>query len=165
MNKVKIKKILAVIFPIVMISTWISTQAYDLLVGTVVELPIRGYDPRDLLSGHYAIYDVLYGNKAVCPTRKKISHSACVCLEKSGKDNLFQGSWLGSCSAKPQECRLFLKGTCENKRFKAGIERFYFSEVHKEVLRVVPEGSTIIVSVSSQGKALVKDLVIGKGTE
>ena len=59
---------------------------------------------------------------------------------------------------------LFIKGTCEGEGFAAGIERFYIPEEDSSYLEVLPPQSTIVLSVTSGGKALGKRLKPG-GTD
>ena len=38
------------------------------MIGSEIILPISGFDPRDILSGHYLVYRIDYGiqNKDIC---------------------------------------------------------------------------------------------------
>lgn len=70
------KKILAVIFIIPFISLifwtmWLYTQQ---VTGTEIKVSVMGYDPRDLLSGHYIRYSIDWNrtdctqfSNGVCP--------------------------------------------------------------------------------------------------
>ena len=44
---------LALFFPLVTLLIWILHLQYHILYGNSVTVAVTGYDPRDLLSGHY----------------------------------------------------------------------------------------------------------------
>jgi hypothetical protein len=148
---------LAVIFvPLLAIAGWIGSYMMHVANSATYELAIRGFDPRDLLSGHYLRYQVDYGMPITC---EKVQTNWCVCL-KPGEDNdVASGIWQGDCS--DARCDTPLKGTCRYGRFTAGIEQFFFSEQYTRELAVVPPESSIIVSVSRSGKGVVKEMLVG----
>lgn len=43
----------ALLFPLVVLLVWILSLQYSVLYGNSVTVAVTGYDPRDLLSGHY----------------------------------------------------------------------------------------------------------------
>lgn len=51
--KFQAKILAAVLFPIVILGLWAGGLQYELYHGHPVRLPASGYDPRDLISGHY----------------------------------------------------------------------------------------------------------------
>ncbi len=123
--------------------------------GRVIELPISGYDPRDLLAGHYVVYQVNYGFEVRCDYEKlhmkKARKEAYVCLDS--KQIIYDSP--------ESSCQLFIKGECDYSRFKAGIERFYIpQEKAAELDRIVRKNhSKIKLSVLSDGTAMVKDII------
>ena len=147
---------IALLFPLVVMLGWVSQIVIQRQFGEEVELPISGYDPRDLLSGHYLTYRVEYGNIGSCGNRS-FDEAMCLCLEKDSSGKAI-GTQLSSCEE--TSCRLFLKGNCRYGRFEAGIERFYFSESHQKALAVVPPKATIKVKVTSGGTGIVQSLLI-----
>ncbi len=154
MNRPKIILISALLFPIVALGFLTGYKHYRVTYGQEVTLPIEGYDPRDLLSGHYLIYRVDYGVKDLCQPPKKRSHAVVtgyVCL----KPKQFSHS-------KPESCEVVIKGTCRGNQFKAGIERFYIPEDQAEKLDkdVRSKKGSIVISVMTDGKAQIKDLLI-----
>lgn len=58
--------VLALILPILCLAGYTGWHGWIAAQGQKVTLPIRGFDPRDLLSGHYLIYEVDYGLKSLC---------------------------------------------------------------------------------------------------
>ena len=146
---------LSVYLPILIIALWIASYAHTAGTGATVRLKITGYDPRDLLSGHYLLYNVDYGRPVDC---QQEATDWCLCL----------GAWEGPFSqvteqahcSEISECSSMLRGSCIEGRFKAGIERYYFSEEYVKQLRIVPPDSSIVVALSPTGKGVVKDLLV-----
>lgn len=121
-------------------------------MGEEVTLSIEGYDPRDLLSGHYLTYRVIYGVNDVCNDNKyRSKKEGFICLDsKKFSYN------------RPYNCNLFIKGICKYKRFIAGIERFYIPQSAAVKLdRLVRDNKgKIVVSITKSGVAQVKKLLI-----
>lgn len=142
---------LCLIVPSLILLTLTFYKSHLLSSGREIELPISGYDPRDLLAGHYLIYQVDYGVETSCYQDNKGKDEAYVCLDNK---TFHKGEV-------PSDCQLFIRGTCEYSRFKAGIERFYIpqdkaSELEKIVLK---NKSKIKLSVLPNGVAMVKDII------
>ena len=54
MNKTK-----ALLFiPVFILLGWVFVIQFDISSGVKMDLPIRGYDPRDILAGHYLSVEV-----------------------------------------------------------------------------------------------------------
>lgn len=140
----------ALIFPILALILLTAYKKYKLAFGKEVQLSISGYDPRDLLSGHYLTYRVDYDAKNICSkvTRKVPGY---ICLEP----RRFHFS-------KPEGCKLFIKGTCNRNRFEAGIERYYIPESEAKRLDkdVRSNKGSIVIMVAANGKAQIKELLI-----
>ncbi len=157
LNKGKLLKVLAIGLPIVVIAAWIVSYAVTVRTGVTIRLAVSGYDPRDLLSGHYLRYVVEYGGAVDCPVATA-SAEKCVCLD--GKEHQFAKiSDQGDCRDN-LDCKNLLKGTCNKGRFEAGIERFYFPEEYVKQLRIVPPDASIVVALSPAGKGVVKELLV-----
>ena len=140
---------IVLLIPIFCLLALTAQKKYIRSTGVEVYLPIEGYDPRDLISGHYLIYRVDYGVPNLCANYYKERY---VCLDDRSFTN-----------EQPTNCKLFIKGRCTyGDRFEAGIERYYIPEsVAAELEKLVREKKTgINISVSSDGVAQVKDLVI-----
>ena len=58
------KKFAIVLFclPILFLGIWGLILSFQMNSGIEVRLPIMGYDPRDLLSGHYIQYQIDWEN-------------------------------------------------------------------------------------------------------
>jgi uncharacterized membrane-anchored protein len=80
----------------------------------------------------------------------------CVCIE--------DGTPYASVSREGRcgeiSCDFTMKGRCDGLRFTAGIERYYFPEKFKDKLAVVPPQSSVTISLSSSGQAVVKSMQV-----
>lgn len=151
----KLVPLFAIFVPILAMAGWIGYH-YTMKGSPSVELEITGYDPRDLLSGHYLEYRVQYGEKGECKRVAQQAPNLCMCFDKNVPA---KASWLGVCTYLPQDCHLFIKGQCKSGQFKAGIERFYFPERYTKDLSIVPDRARIKVRMA-EGRAQVFDLLI-----
>lgn len=116
--------------------------------GHELVFPIQGYDPRDLLSGHYLRFSVDYGNSLDCGA---IAGEAYLCLA----DGFLRSVWV-------DDCLLQIKGECRGARFLAGIERFYVPQEDALTLETLirDNSASILVAVDPGGKAMIKELMI-----
>lgn len=142
--------IIALLIPILSLFGIVVYNQHLLMSGKEVVLPIEAYDPRDMLSGHYLLYTINYGMKDICKDNNG-KQAAYLCLDP--KQVTFD---------KPHDCATLIVGRCEYSHFKAGIERFYISEVdassYQQILR--EDRAQVVLSVTADGHALVKDLLI-----
>jgi uncharacterized membrane-anchored protein len=163
------KKILifALAFPLaVFIGITIYKHA-KVTMGQEIILPVSGFDPRNILSGHYLIYRIDYGitNDTECGDWES-NRKAYVCLNKdSDKPDSYRSSIFAYNTDDDiiaGECTAIIKGRCERGRFTAGIEKFYIPEERAQFLdRAVRSGQgKIVLSVTRGGSAAVKDLLI-----
>ncbi len=141
--------IFAIVFPIVLLLGFMLYKQRVVSQGERVVLKIVGYDPRDLLSGHYLIYNVEYGVATTCSHDTNLA-AAYVCLE----DNAFRFGPV-------RDCNLAIAGRCENSRFVAGIERFYVPQENAQELEkhVMGRDASIELAIKN-GQAQVVDLLI-----
>lgn len=142
--------IFALVFPIIALIALTAHKRYTLTSGSEIILPISGFDPINILSGHYLIYQIDYGVEGLCPSKspKQVGY---VCLEpKIFSDTL------------PQGCSKLIRGVCNYGRFEAGIEKYYVPEDKAKDLeeQVRLKKASIVLSVTSDGQAQVKDLLI-----
>lgn len=151
MNK-RILLIVALTLPILALglNAWLKSEQRN--SGEEIVLPIEGFDPRDLLSGHYLIYRVDYGVANGCHEHNV---EASVCLRP--KLGIFAKGKL------PADCELFIHGRCDDSAaFSAGIERFYLPEEYAQALedKVRDNQGELVLSVDSQGNVAIRDLLI-----
>jgi uncharacterized membrane-anchored protein len=143
--------IVALVLPILALGTsaWLKSAQRD--SGVEVILPIEGFDPRDLLSGHYLTYRVDYGVANGCTDQNA---QASVCLRPT-RGMYAEGEL-------PPDCTLFIHGQCDDNVFTAGIERFYIPEDRAAALEDKVRGNKgeLVLSVDAGGNAAIRDLLI-----
>ncbi len=143
--------ILALLFPILALLLLATYKKYVLSFGEEVVLPISGYDPRDLLSGHYLIYRIDYGVYGICPAGTG-QETGYVCLSPK----MFS-------YAPPEGCSKLIRGVCNYGRFEAGIEKYFIPENNAKNLeeQIRSKAASIVLSITPSGHAQVKDLLVG----
>ncbi len=150
----------AFFIPIAVLLLWTLQLAVNQRQGTSVELPIKGFDPRDILSGHYLRFRLDLAADDPCPTINNMSvkdeKPRCVCIQPAKP--LAQITWKGTCEEKPEDCRLFIRGRCEWQGFAAGIERYYIPETDSAFIPRLPDHSTLVISVQASGITLPLEL-------
>jgi uncharacterized membrane-anchored protein len=152
--------LMALILPILALAGLTAYKKYNLEVGRKVVLPIIGYDPRDLLSGHYLIFRVDYGIKNLCRSNINPQNTS-----RASNDNRVGFVCLdpkGFSFRSPTSCDSYIRGLCKRGRFEAGIERYYIPQEDAKYLdKVVRKGqASIEVSIGERGNAQIKDLLI-----
>lgn len=142
---------LFLLFPVVALLALTVYKKSIVTFGKEVILPITGYDPRDLLSGHYLIYRIDYGVDATCTQDFIDGQPAYMCLEPK----MFTFFQTGN-------CEIEIVGTCNLGRFEAGIEKFYVPQEKAYALErlIQSKKASIVLAVPPKGKAQVKDLLI-----
>jgi uncharacterized membrane-anchored protein len=150
MIRSKTGMMIALLFPILALLALTVYKRHILMSGQEVVLPISGYDPRDLLSGHYLTYKIEYGVNNLClgATNRQ---QAYVCLSSKTFSLV-----------RPEKCQLFIRGICQHGEFSAGIEKYYIPENQAAYLEkeVLAKTASIIISVTSNGHVQVKDLLL-----
>ncbi|MDR1123563.1 MAG: GDYXXLXY domain-containing protein [Elusimicrobiota bacterium] len=143
-------KLFACIFALAVLFSWTGYVAVNSNTGETVEFKITGYDPRDLLSGHYLTYTVDFG---VLESRTE-NRRAYLCLD----DKTVYPQ-------KPSSCALGLAGEYYkwNKAFNhRGIDRFYIPEEYAQrldkALRSGKHDAKIKVLITKNGAAYVKEM-------
>ncbi len=139
----------AVALPILVLAGLVWYQEHLLARGTRVILDIKGYDPRDLLSGHYLRYRVDWG---VEPCLYHSDRPVWICLRPRGK-SAFNGP--------PPGCRLFVRAHCRDGRVVAGVERYYVPESEAAELdeRLRSQGMRLEIAVTPDGRAAIRRLL------
>lgn len=149
--------LIALVFPILSLGALTIYKQHKVSSGTEVVIPIVGYDPRDLLSGHYLIYQLRLDE-----CQEAYLDPAYMCV-RSAQGEAFFSQAIPDLEPDDQlQCDTVIQGQCQGKRFEAGIERFYIPEAHSQALdRIIRSGKgKLVVSVDNQGKAVIKDLLI-----
>jgi uncharacterized membrane-anchored protein len=158
--------IFALAFPIIVLAALIIYKQARVMTGKEIILPISGFDPRDILSGHYLVYRIDYGisNRDICNNYN--NNDAFICLKKDYKNPDIYTSIISPdkdfLDLDDEECFAAIKGKCLDGRFVAGIEKFFIPEGYARLLdrAVRNRQGKIVLSVSSGGSAAIKDLLI-----
>jgi uncharacterized membrane-anchored protein len=140
--------IFAILFPVLLMFALMVYKQRIVSQGTRVILKISGYDPRDLLSGHYLLFRVNYGVTPGCNDHE--AEPAYVCLTKQTFEY-----------GEPKDCAVAIAGICQSGRFVAGIERFYVPQENAFELEKHVRGKDASIELAiKNGKAQIVDLLI-----
>jgi uncharacterized membrane-anchored protein len=148
-----------VALPVTYMAFWLASLALVVSSAKEITLRVEGYDPRDLLSGHYLRYQVNYGISI--PNDLANDGDICACFDEEPATPA-SARWIGSCAEmKDDECPLHIRGRVGwGSRFEAEIERYYIPEQYAEQLQRVPENTTIRVAVPTNGRAIVRGMYV-----
>jgi len=150
---------LAVFGPLLVIAVWVARIELVVQGGALMHLRVTGYDPRDLLAGHYLQYRFQFDEIDPCTDSRE--GERCVCAGESNSSLTISAvTWGGVCAEAPQGCGALLRGRCENGRFVAGVERFYFAESMSEHLLTIPEGASVMIKTDARGHGVVIDFLV-----
>lgn len=157
---------LAILFPIVGLLVWCATIQLSFLSAKEYRVRIEGYDPRDLLSGHYMRFQFSFARGVDCSKPEGAlgeGREVCVCLYTNSADSRFiEGNDLKSCSSASQECPLYIAGACRYGRFSTGLEQYYIPDELAPSLAVLPSDSNVSIRLSREGKGLITGLFVGE---
>ncbi|EMJ53008.1 GDYXXLXY protein [Leptospira interrogans serovar Valbuzzi str. Duyster] len=171
---------IALVFPILFFVSEIVTLEFTKTRGKELILPIKGYDPRDLLSGHYLQYNIGFKTSegdAVCKRQKNevLNQSnsdgkSCICYPHLGMIYENEGLFVEDCDEGTLKdkslCKVYLRGTCKYGRFEIANERFYVNEAKalEYEKRLRKEKVHIRLKVDSKGKAVTDSLIWEDGS-
>jgi hypothetical protein len=142
---------------LVIFGGWIGVQEWGLRRGVEVKLPAEGYDPRDLISGHYVRFRLTAEHEAKETAPEGIAGTTSFCLEARGD------RWhVRSPRLVGDSCAPFVSGTWTDGQFKLGVERFYVDERLASQVGWIPAGSDtyLLARVDSGGGIHAVDLVV-----
>jgi len=165
----------ALALPLVGLLLLTAWKQARVIIGTRVVVPIAGYDPRDLLSGHYLTYRLDLDSHAACPANEGDSdadanaetpeRTRLLCLNTDANDRLevrALATYEFDPPATPDGCTVVLRGTCHFGRFSANVERFYVPEKDAPRLdgAVRSRRGDIVLRVDRFGGAVVEELLL-----
>jgi uncharacterized membrane-anchored protein len=130
---------------VVVFGGWIAHE-HMARSGDAIELPVAGYDPRDLLSGHYVRFRLVAEREAeallpeTADATRSVGDRVSACLER-GLDGMHHVTHLRG----PSEPCTFITGIRRDDRVDFGVDRFYVDERRAgEVERVTQGPSTYL---------------------
>ena len=122
-----------------------------------VKLPVEGFDPRDLLSGHYVRFRLVAEREASALLRGERSGSVSFCAEE--KDGFVHPSHV----REPGEsCRLVLTGEASGSSVRFAADRFYVDERRAREVAFVRAGpqTYLLATLDGVGSVHAIDLVV-----
>ncbi len=149
--------LVAVLFPILGLLALIGRAELNLRSGRPWELGISGYDPRDLLSGHYLRYQYRFDRSYddTCGDGDNLDPACCLCLgPRSGTREPIVRSV--QCDA-VDSCLSWVRGSDV-----AGEQRYFIpAERAAELERALPQHSASLrVSITDDGTLAVDTLLL-----
>jgi uncharacterized membrane-anchored protein len=156
MSLLSIKRVLLgmALLDLLVFGGWIAREEM-FRTGDLIQLPLDGYDPRDLLSGHYVRFRLAAERETEALPHQDGDVSAC--LERGG-DGMHHVTHLRA----PGEVCTFVSGSATPYRVDFGVDRFYVDERRaNDVSRVVAGPTTYLVAtVDASGTIHPVDLVV-----
>ncbi|QQR89578.1 MAG: GDYXXLXY domain-containing protein [Myxococcales bacterium] len=150
--------LVALALPLVLIVGSIAFSQYNLERGTLWYFSLKGYDPRDLLKGHYIHYVVGYdwdGGARSCDDLA----DCCLCLTETWERKPPRVHF-DRCEA-TRRCDASIRDEQLEK-----LQRFYIPGAHASELERIfikaarTDEALLQVSVTSEGSVTVKDLLV-----
>lgn len=140
MRSQDIAKIFTLFLPIVVLTGMVFVHHWNKNNGVEYVIPITGYDPRDMLRGHYLTFRYDWNWRVKAPQKYSCYKEDCgVCLDSNG-DAQTVFNPLVDVRFKDTECPVFLKGHVKYGRFYPGgdkaysLQRYYIPEKYAEEL-------------------------------
>ena len=153
------KKILAaVLIPFLLLSLLIIRAEYHINQGKEWKFHVQGYDPRDLLRGHYLRFNLRYNwenNKDQCAN----ANDCCLCL--TDINQLVPQVKRTSCEVAQNQCDGYMRS-----EFERSLNRYYIAEDYakkaEQILRDarVDNQAFLSISINRQGEPLITDMII-----
>jgi hypothetical protein len=158
------RSIIAILFPIALLLGWVASLQVHRTGGTHIRVAIEGYDPRDLLAGHFIRFALSLGN--VNPCVDGSDSNRCVCYAPEKGTLYHKAFWGGRCLDLPTPCPVYIRGACSGRRFMTGKERYSIPEQLIPALPQtrIPEDSSVVLAVDGNGGVLVTEMFAGNET-
>ena len=161
MSATLVKRVLVglALVDLVFFGGWVAREE-SLRRGGRIHLPIEGYDPRDLLSGHYVRFRLVAVREAATflePRRANAPQAFCI----EAKEGLYHIKGLRAGSA--SSCSRFLRATLDDAmHWDFGVDRFYVDERRaNEATWIQANPDTFLVAtVDNSGAVHPVDLVV-----
>lgn len=162
--------ILAILLPFIFMVGFMARSEYQIRHGTLWEIDIQGYDPRDILKGHYIDYRYRWNwdnKKLENFMKRKVSlyEENCLCLEENESSIINPVVYPIECNENVK-CKAKLKGhlvgNLKDNNFITGIEKFYIAEKKASSLEraLRTKKASIQFRINHQGRAVLVDLFL-----
>lgn len=152
------KLLLAILIPFVLLCLLIGRAEYHLSQGEEWKFEVTGYDPRDLLRGHYLRFNLAYDWED-SPGSCDDPADCCLCLTDAGQ--LVPTVKRTSCSIAKTQCDGFMLS-----EFERSLNRYYIPESQAQqaetILREarVDNQAFLSVVISASGEPAISDMII-----
>lgn len=161
------KAALLLFIPVMILLGWVISVQTAVSTGTQIVMPVQGFDPRDILAGHYLQVSVDYSSfKNECPRREDCQSKKTRCKSEYWKktEAFFCPDTGKIVLNKPADCTVFIKGVCHYGLFFDNISRFYIPEKLsrplEQAVRKPENDPQLLLSVSRDGRAFPRDLIL-----
>lgn len=154
------KQILLLSIPLVIIIFYIFYHYFKFIQSNeLVYFPITGYDPRNILSGHYIQFKVQQNQNINCNIPNEI---LCGCIQFiKDKNNLIIGEiQLPLKECKNLDCKPKIQLQCINNEFMIPHTKFYLTEKAETIVPIIPENSYILLKIDFDGKSYINNIFI-----
>lgn len=146
--------LIAFVFQFILIGAMFEIAYSPLIFGDEVRVKVKGYDPRDIISGNYILLD--YDIPLKFDDKLSPSHTDIFIPLELTNDGLYH--FLNPQYTKPKD-RLFIQVRKSRNRLKLGIEKYYLPEkkakAYEKKLLISPAIATLKIF---KGKARIVDL-------
>jgi len=150
---------LSLALPIVALVAMIGQAELNQGRGEIWEIKIRGYDPRDLLRGHYLAFRFDWNwamDHGACT-----GGDCCLCLTKVNGSRTNPQVKAMSCSL-AETCDARIRGMMGAGEFVTGYERYDIPEMQAVELEqnVRDKRASVLISIQKSGAIALKDLLV-----
>ena len=169
---------LGVLIPVVGLLGLVARSEWGVRTGSIWIIPIRGFDPRDLLHGRYLMYQYSFnwqgqnecGTQARLPTLPgtrpaepevgegpPLQHGCCLCLTRTHGEGPGPAVRQIDCQKAKKDCQAYLRSETV-----APPQRFFVPEQHARKLEhaLVEHEASIELRVRPSGSAAVVELYL-----
>jgi len=157
------KFLISLLIPIVALLGWVLQLERNISSSKIIRVRVEGYDPRDLLSGHFIRFTISQQGINACSEQDQQSEG-CLCFIPESESIFYKPIWGGKCEHKPDYCRTYLRGACDFGRFAPEANRYSISEEIAPVLQRVPQNSSIDLALNENGDPQVLSFYAGDET-
>ncbi len=150
---------IAVLIPLLGLLALIGRAEYAVRHGPTWVIAIEGYDPRDLLHGHYLRYRYAFSfqGEDTCGTPSSLDPACCLCLTRTSADGRNPAVRQVWCSEADDVCDGVLRVEDVQPQ-----QRYYVPEDRalelEEALRT--RGAALELTIGPDGRPAVRDLLL-----
>lgn len=145
------RRIAVLALPVLGLALFVLRSELVVTRGRVYELTVEGYDPRDLLRGHYLQYRIRWNLAGPACTDAR----CCLCVhpDASPVDPRVSAR---ACDA-VRDCQSFIRGDGLEH-----LQKFFVPQERAASLERAVQGrrASVLVAVAPDGRALVTDLLV-----